>query len=166
MHLGRCISSGKRPRMRRRRLPTSSTDPRRPRGDLRTTNRLDSTGAAVMVGPSISRIKKINFFGPQFLSHCSLWTTNEPDATRTTACRCMLAFASALHAASSASGRTSFSQYICITRRTLLQECHSTPAIDAAAAVGVSAYPKPVCCLSDHKQRAGSLGAHRSKLSS
>ena len=34
-------------------------------GDLRTTNRLDSAGAPVMVGPSTSRIKKINFFGPR-----------------------------------------------------------------------------------------------------
>ena len=37
-HLGRCISSGKRPRTRRRRLHVYSTDPKRPRGDLRTTN--------------------------------------------------------------------------------------------------------------------------------
>ena len=37
-----CIHRLKRPRMRRRRLYTTSNDPRRPRGDLRTTNRLDS----------------------------------------------------------------------------------------------------------------------------
>ena len=38
---------------------------KRPRGDLRTTNRQDSTDAPAMVASSISRIKKINFFGPQ-----------------------------------------------------------------------------------------------------
>ena len=40
-----CIHRWKRPRMRCRRLRTSSTDPRRPRGDLRTTNRQNSAGA-------------------------------------------------------------------------------------------------------------------------
>ena len=50
--------------MRRRRSRVSSTDPRRPQGHLRATNRQDSTGAAVMVGPSISRIKKNIFFHP------------------------------------------------------------------------------------------------------
>jgi hypothetical protein len=55
----------KRPRMRRRQLHVYSTDPKRPQGDLRTTNRQDSTDAAVMAGPSISRIKKNTFFGPQ-----------------------------------------------------------------------------------------------------
>ena len=60
-----CIHRWKRPRMRCRRLPTSSTDPRRLPRDLRATTRQDSTDAAVTAGPSISRIKKINFFGPQ-----------------------------------------------------------------------------------------------------
>ena len=59
-----CIHRWKRQRMRCRRLHVYSADPRRPRGALRTTNRQDSTDAAVMAGPSISRIKKINFFGP------------------------------------------------------------------------------------------------------
>ena len=55
----------KRRRMRCRRLRVSSTDPRRPQGHLRATNQQDSAGAAVMVGPSISRIEKIIFFDPQ-----------------------------------------------------------------------------------------------------
>ena len=37
-----CIHRWKRPRMRYKRLSTSSTDPKRPRGDLRTANRQDS----------------------------------------------------------------------------------------------------------------------------
>ena len=37
---------------------------KRPPGDLRATTRQDSTDAAVMVGPSISRIKKILFSAP------------------------------------------------------------------------------------------------------
>ena len=64
-----CIHRWKHRCMRRRRLPMSSTDPRRPRGDLRTTNRQDSTDAPVMAASSISRIKKIIFFGPQYVSH-------------------------------------------------------------------------------------------------
>ena len=56
-------------RMRRRRVHVTSSDPRRPQGDLRTTNRQDSTDAPAMVASSISRIKKINFFGPQYVSH-------------------------------------------------------------------------------------------------
>ena len=56
-----CIHRWKRPRMRCRRLTMSSSDPRRPRGDLRTTNRQDSTDAPAMVGPSTSRIKKLIF---------------------------------------------------------------------------------------------------------
>ena len=51
-------------RMRCRRLRVSNTDPRRPQGDLRTTNRQDSIDAAVMAGPSISRIKKSIFSPP------------------------------------------------------------------------------------------------------
>ena len=54
----------KRRRMRRRRLNVYSTDPRRPLGDLRAPNRQDSTDAAVMAGPAISRIKKIPFWAP------------------------------------------------------------------------------------------------------
>ena len=54
----------KRRRMRCRRLHVYSTDPMRPRGDLRTTNQQDSAGAAAMVvASSMSRIKKI-FFSP------------------------------------------------------------------------------------------------------
>ena len=64
-----CIYRWKCPRMRRRRLYMYFSDPRRPRGDLRTTNRHDSIDAPAMVASSISRIKKINFFGPQYLSH-------------------------------------------------------------------------------------------------
>ena len=55
----------KRWRVRCRRLHATTADPKRPQGDLRATNRQDSIGAAVMVGPSISRIKKIIFFAPQ-----------------------------------------------------------------------------------------------------
>ena len=58
----------KRRRMRCRRLRVYSTDPRRPQGDLRTTNRQDSTGAAAMVASSISRqyreLKKLIFLAP------------------------------------------------------------------------------------------------------
>ena len=50
--------------MRRRRLHMYLTDPRRPRGDLRTTNRQDSTDAPAMVASSISRIKKLIFLDP------------------------------------------------------------------------------------------------------
>ena len=60
-----CMHRWKPPRMRCRRLPTSTTDQKRPPGDLRTANRQDSIDAAVMAGPSISRIKKIIFFAPQ-----------------------------------------------------------------------------------------------------
>ncbi len=54
----------KRRRMRCRRLRTSTTYPKRTPGDLRAANRQDSIGAAVMAGPSISRIKKKNFRPP------------------------------------------------------------------------------------------------------
>ena len=51
--------------MRGRRLPMSSSDPRRPRGDLRTTNRQDSIDAPALVASSISRIKKNIFSAPR-----------------------------------------------------------------------------------------------------
>ena len=89
-----CMHRWERPRMRRRRLPTSSIDPRRPRGDLRTTNRQDSTDAAAMVGSSISRIKKIIIFGPQEVSHRSLWTSSELNDTQTAACAFQVCLAS------------------------------------------------------------------------
>ena len=60
-----CIYCWEHRRMRGRRLPMSSSDPRRPRGDLRTTNRQDSIDAPALAASSISRIKKIIFFGPQ-----------------------------------------------------------------------------------------------------
>ena len=41
-----------------------SSDPEQPQGDLRTTNRQDSTDAPAMAASSISRIKKIIFFAP------------------------------------------------------------------------------------------------------
>ena len=63
------LESPKHRRMRRRRLPMSSTDPERHPRDLGTTNRQDSTDAPAMVASSISRIKKIIFFGPQYVSH-------------------------------------------------------------------------------------------------
>ena len=59
-----CMHRRKPPRMRCRRLPTSTTDQKRPPGDLRTTNRQDSIDAPALVASSISRIKKIIFFGP------------------------------------------------------------------------------------------------------
>jgi len=55
----------KRRRVRCRRLRATTADPKRPQGDLGPTNRQDSTGAAAMAGPSISRVKKIIFFAPQ-----------------------------------------------------------------------------------------------------
>ena len=58
-----CIHRLKRPRMRCRRLTMSSSDPRRLQGDLGATNRQVAIDAAVMVGPSITRIKKY-FFRP------------------------------------------------------------------------------------------------------
>ena len=61
---GRCILHWKRRRRRRRRLHTTRSDPERPLGDLRTTNRQVSTDAAAMVGPSISRITKLIFSAP------------------------------------------------------------------------------------------------------
>jgi len=82
-----CMYRWERPRMRCRRQPMSSSDPRRPRGDLRTTNRQDSIDAPALVASSISRIKKINFFGPQEVSHRSLWTISELNCTKTAACR-------------------------------------------------------------------------------
>ena len=60
--LGRCILLWKR---RRRRLPTSNIDPRRPQRDLGATNRQDSTDAPALVAPPASRHQEINFFGPQ-----------------------------------------------------------------------------------------------------
>ena len=54
----------KRRRVRCRRLHATTADPKRTPGDLRAANRQDSIGAAVMAGPSISRIKKIIFFRP------------------------------------------------------------------------------------------------------
>ena len=55
----------KRRRVRCRRLHATTADPKRTPGDLRAANRQDSIGAAVMAGPSISRIKKNIFFAPQ-----------------------------------------------------------------------------------------------------
>ena len=58
----RLMANG-RPRVRRLR----PTDQKRPLGDLRAAaNRQDSIDAAVMAGPSISRIKEIIFFAPQY----------------------------------------------------------------------------------------------------
>ena len=71
--------------MRRRRVPTSNTDPKRPPRDLRTTNRQDSTDAPAMVASSVSRHQEINFFGPQEVSHRSLWTSSELNDTQTAA---------------------------------------------------------------------------------
>ena len=72
--------------MRRRRLHVTNTDPMRPQGDLRAANRQDSIDAAAMVGSSVSRHPEINFFGPQYVSHFSLWTISEPNVSQTTAC--------------------------------------------------------------------------------
>ena len=57
-----CMHRWKPPRVRCRHLRTSTTDQKRSPGDLRATNRQDSIDAAVMAGPSISRIKKNIFF--------------------------------------------------------------------------------------------------------
>ena len=40
-----------------------------------------------MVASSVSRHQEINFFGPQYVSHCSLWTISERNGTQTAACR-------------------------------------------------------------------------------
>ena len=63
--LGDVYYTGKRRRRRYRRLNVYFTDPRRLRGDLRTTNRQDSTDAPAMAGSSISRIKKLIFSPPR-----------------------------------------------------------------------------------------------------
>jgi hypothetical protein len=47
----------------------SITDPKRLPESFWAANRQDSTDAAAMAASSISRIKKINFFGPQEVSH-------------------------------------------------------------------------------------------------
>ena len=60
-----CMHRWKPPHVRCGRLRTSTTDQKRPPGDLRAANRKDSIDAAVMAGPSISRHQEINFFGPQ-----------------------------------------------------------------------------------------------------
>ena len=60
---------------------------KRPQGDLRAPPRQDSIDAAVMARPSTSRHQGINFFGPQEVSHCSLWTISERNGTQTAACR-------------------------------------------------------------------------------
>ena len=138
--------------MRYRRLHTSSTDPMRPPGDLRATNRQDSTDAPAMVASSISRIKKINFFGPQEVSHCSLLTTNEPKAPRTTACRPACLLVPYMPLARRLAGHGVVSFYAHLDRRTLAQECHSTYAIDAAAALRVTAYPQTSVLLSDQPE--------------
>ena len=60
-----CMHRWERPRIRCRRLRTSTTDQKRPPGDLRATNRQDAIDAPALVASSISRIKKISFFAPQ-----------------------------------------------------------------------------------------------------
>ena len=62
----------KPPRVRCRRLRTSTTDQKRPPGDLRATNRQDSIDVAVVAGPSISRIKKYFFRPPASVPLISL----------------------------------------------------------------------------------------------
>ena len=62
-------------------LPTKS-DPRETSGPR--IDRIPPTRPS-MPGPSISRVKKLNFFAPQEVSHCSLWTINERKDTRTAA---------------------------------------------------------------------------------
>ena len=64
-----CMHRWKPPRVRCRRLPTSTTDLKRPPGYLRTTNRQDSTDAPALVASSISRHQEINFFDPQYVSY-------------------------------------------------------------------------------------------------
>ena len=59
----------KRRRVRCRRLHVYGADPRQPQGDLRTTNRQDSTDAPAMAASSVSRHQEIIFFGSQELSH-------------------------------------------------------------------------------------------------
>ena len=78
-----CMHRWNPPRVRCRRLRASSTDPNRPPGDLRTTNQQDSTDAPAMVASSVSRHQEINFFGPRYVSHWSLWTISEPNDTLT-----------------------------------------------------------------------------------
>ena len=78
----------KRQRIRRRRLHVYSTDPRRPQGDLFGRDRQDSTArppcGLVRLGAAN---QEITFFGPQYVSHRSLWTISELIDTQTAACR-------------------------------------------------------------------------------
>jgi len=64
-----CMHRWKPPRVRCRRLRTSTTDQKRLLGDLRAANRQDSIDAPALVASSKSRIKKIIFFGPQYVPH-------------------------------------------------------------------------------------------------
>ena len=59
----------KPPRARCRRLPMSSSDRKRPRGDLRTTNRQDSHRRARHGGVVNIANEKNIFFAPPYVSH-------------------------------------------------------------------------------------------------
>ena len=80
---------------RAKKLPLSQRTPKVMwRGDCRVHggkacafqagNRARLLGSS-LVASSISRIKKNNFFGPQEVSHCSLWTINERKNTQAAA---------------------------------------------------------------------------------
>ena len=90
----------------------------------------------------------IDLFGPR---------TNRTPLERL---HCRFLLASALEALARLWPVVSFLRLPLESLATRAQEGHSTPAIDAVAAVRVSAYPQNQCCLSDHKQSTGSLGAH------
>ena len=60
-----CIHRWKRPRMRRRHLPTSSSVPKRVPRDLRTANRQDSASAADHFGGPSAPANKIFFSTPR-----------------------------------------------------------------------------------------------------
>ena len=70
--------------------------------------RRSSTLPERLVALSISRIKKIKFFGPQEVSHRSLWTISELNGTQAAACCVEFLLASILLAASLALTRVGF----------------------------------------------------------
>ena len=106
-----------------------------------------------------------DFFDPQFLSYCSLWTTNEAKTPRTTAWSgshaslvCLLVAPAQLKLTEL---RIRLFAALGLRRNTAIarrrRRCRS------GAPQNCPTNKFAVCCLSDHKQSTGSLGAHRSK---
>jgi hypothetical protein len=82
------------------------------------------------VASSISRIKKINFFGPQEVSYRSLWTISEPNDAQTTAVAFVFMLASVLQllAVKNAALPTSLCSVCDIARGVEQQQLHAGDA--------------------------------------